>query len=163
MPVTTTSRAAQTRFQPIAFQAIRPVGGLLPIDALRKIAAGDASASRPADYHLVGVRSVADAAERHWDYLKGAWRALREQLGEAGSALGPDPSGLAASNWLLPLLEEHGFGRVQPLPAGITSDDGTTLPVSHAWNSVPVHLVPWDTDLDRRPASGGLPPQSLLQ
>ena len=163
MPVTTTSRAAQTRFQPIAFQAIRPVGGLLPIDALRKIAAGDASASRPADYHLVGVRSVADAAERHWDYLKGAWRALREQLGEAGSAPGPDPSGLAASNWLLPLLEEHGFGRVQPLPAGITGDDGTTLPVSHAWNSVPVHLVPWDTDLDRRPASGGLPPQSLLQ
>jgi hypothetical protein len=163
MPVTTTSRAAQTRFQPIAFQAIRPVGGLLPIDALRKIAAGDASASRPADYHLVGVRSVADAAERHWDYLKGAWRALREQLGEAGSAPGPDPSGVAASNWLLPLLEEHGFGRVQPLPAGITGDDGTTLPVSHAWNSVPVHLVPWDTDLDRRPASGGLPPQSLLQ
>ena len=163
MPVTTTSRAAQTRFQPIAFQAIRPVGGLLPIDALRKIAAGDASASRPADYHLVGVRSVADAAERHWDYLKGAWRALREQLGEAGSAPGPDPSGLAASNWLLPLLDEHGFGRVQPLPAGITGDDGTTLPVSHAWNSVPVHLVPWATDLDRRPASGGLPPQSLLQ
>jgi len=163
MPVTTTSRAAQTRFQPIAFQAIRPVGGLLPIDALRKIAAGDASASRPADYHLVGVRSVADAAERHWDYLKGAWRALREQLGETGSAPGPDPSGLAASNWLLPLLEEHGFGRVQPLPAGIIGDDGTTLPVSHAWNSVPVHLVSWDTDLDRRPASGGLPPQSLLQ
>lgn len=163
MPVTTTSRAAQARFQPIAFQTIRPVGGLLPIDALRKIAAGDASASRPADYHLVGVRSVADAAERHWDYLKGAWRALREQLGEAGSAPGPDPSGLAASNWLLPLLEEHGFGRVQPLPAGITGDDGTTLPVSHAWNSVPVHLVPWDSDLDKRPASGGLPPQSLLQ
>ena len=163
MPVTTTSRAAQARFQPIAFQTIRPAGGLLPIDALRKIAAGDASASRPADYHLVGVRSVADAAERHWDYLKGAWRALREQLGEAGSAPGPDPSGLAASDWLLPLLEEHGFGRVQPLPAGITGDDGTTLPVSHAWNSVPVHLVPWDSDLDRRPASGGLPPQSLLQ
>ena len=59
--------------------SIRVVGGLLPIDMITRIMTGkDVSASTPADYHVVGVRSVKDAAERHWDYLKGAWRVLRD-------------------------------------------------------------------------------------
>ena len=65
--------------------SVRTVGGLLPADMLIRIAEGkDVSGSRPADYHVVGVRSVQDAAERHWDYLKGAWRALRDAIGDAG-------------------------------------------------------------------------------
>ena len=87
---------------------------------LLRIAEGkDVSGSRPADYHVVGVRSVQDAAERHWDFLKGAWRALRDAIGDAGH----DPSGLAIENWLLPLFEEHGFGRLPAHPDGIQSDD----------------------------------------
>jgi hypothetical protein len=141
--------------------SIRTVGGLLPADMLTRIAEGkDVSGSRPADYHVVGVRSVQDAAERHWDFLKGAWRALRDAIGDAGH----DPSGLAVENWLLPLFEEHGFGRPERIPAGIQYTDRTaTFPVTHRWRHVPVHLVGWDTDLDHRPPSGGLPPQSMLQ
>jgi hypothetical protein len=141
--------------------SVRTVGGLLPADMLLRIAEGkDVSGSRPADYHVVGVRSVQDAAERHWDFLKGTWRALRGELGDAGH----DPSGLAIQNWLLPLFEEHGFGRLEHIPAGIPSSDGTaTFPVTYRWRHVPVHLADWDTDLDHRLPGGGLPPQSMLQ
>ena len=141
--------------------SVRTVGGLLPADMLIRIAEGkDVSGSRPADYHVVGVRSVQDAAERHWDFLKGAWRALRDAIGDAGH----DPSGLAVENWLLPLFEEHGFGRLERIPAGIESSDRTaTFPITYRWRHVPVHLVGWNTDLDHRLPGGGLPPQSMLQ
>jgi hypothetical protein len=119
----------------------------------------DVSGSTPADYHVVGVRSVKDAAERHWDYLKGAWRVLRDAVGH-----GSDPRGLAIENWLLPLFDEHGYGRLTRLHAGITADDGAKVyPVSHAWQHLPIHLVPWGQDVDKRPAAGELPPQSMVQ
>ena len=151
MPTVTTTQV---------FTSIRTVGGLLPADMLTRIADGrDVSASKPADYHVVGVRSVQDAAERHWDYLKGAWRALR-----ASVPAGTDPSGLAIENWLLPLFDEHGYGRLSRLSAGITADDGgVDFPVTHHWQHLPIHLVPWELDLDKRPPGGGLPPQSMLQ
>ena len=140
--------------------SIRVVGGLLPADMITRIMTGkDVSASTPADYHVVGVRSVKDAAERHWDYLKGAWRVLRDAIG-----YGSDPRGLAIENWLLPLLDEHGYGRLTRLHAGITADDGAKIfPVSHVWQHLPIHLVVWGQDLDKRPADGGLPPQSMVQ
>jgi hypothetical protein len=143
------------------FASIRVVGGLLPADMLARIADGkDISASKPADYHVVGARSVQDEAERHWDYLKGAWRALRAALGDDSH----DPAGLATENWLLPLFEEHGFGRLQRLPVGIyVGEQASAFSVSHRWEHVPVHLAAWDADLDKRPSSGGLPPQSMLQ
>lgn len=143
------------------FTSVRTVGGLLPADMLRNIMSGrDVSASTPADYHVVGVRSVKDAAERHWDYLRGAWRALRSEIGSSG-----DPAGLAIENWLLPLFEEHGYGRLARVPgSGIPSDDGSTaFPVTHQWQHVPVHLVSWSQKLDDRPIGGGLPPQSMVQ
>ena len=160
MPATASTHGIQV------FTSIRTVGALLPADMLVRIADGkDVSASKPADYHVVGVRSVKDAAERHWDYLKGAWRALRDALGPGTPGHpAPDPSGLAIENWLLPLFDEHGYGRLHRLPGGITADDGTrTFPVSHAWQHLPIHLVPWDQELDTRPADGGLPPQSMVQ
>ncbi|HEX7164755.1 MAG TPA: SAM-dependent DNA methyltransferase, partial [Trebonia sp.] len=151
------------------FTSISAVGGLLPADMLTRIADGkDVSASKPAEYHVVGVRSVKDAAERHWDYLKGAWRALRDAgVGDPVSG-GSDPRGLAIENWLLPLFEEHGYGRLTNRPAGITSDDGTKVfPITRHWDHLPIHLVPWDQDLDKRlpgiAGAAGLPPQSMVQ
>jgi hypothetical protein len=139
-----------------AFASISVVGSLLPADMLARIADGkDISGSKPTDYHVVGARSVQDAAERHWDYLNGAWHALRAALGDDGH----DPE-----NWLLPLFEEHGFGRLQRLPDGMhASNQAPAFPVSHQWEHVLIHLAAWDADLDRRSAGGGLPPQSMLQ
>ena len=147
MPVGTTADAAAGQgASTIAFQAIRPVGGLLPMDMLRRIAAGGMSPpSRPADYHLVGVAHLGRGRRRAplglpQGRLAGAARALGEDGG------GPRPASPSRTGCCR-CFDEHGFGRVQPLHDGIrTDDDGTAFPVSHAWQHLPIHLVAWGTD-----------------
>ncbi|RSN31737.1 restriction endonuclease [Amycolatopsis sp. WAC 01416] len=150
------------------FSAVHTIGGLLPADMLVRISEGkDVQGCQPADYRVIGSRSVRDDAERHWDYLKSIWADLREQLPAAPEADTPaDPTGLAAAQWLLPLFHEFGFGELITLGSGgITSDDDTkTFAVSHRWNHVPVHLTAWSASLDKRPGGAGtVPPQSLVQ
>jgi hypothetical protein len=148
------------------FTSVHTIGALLPADMLLRISEGkDVSGSTPADYHLVGSRNVQDEAERHWDYLKGIWRDLRAKLPYAPDASAPaDPTGLGQTQWLEPLFAELGFGRLTRTATGIPSDDGTkTFPISHRWQHVPIHLTAWNTDLDKRPAPGTVPPQSLVQ
>ncbi|MEV1328540.1 DNA methyltransferase [Micromonospora costi] len=150
------------------FSAVHTIGGLIPADMLVRIAEGkDVSGAKPADYRVIGSRSVRDDAERHWDYLKSVWKELRDRLPVAAEAETPaDPTGLAVTQWLEPLFAELGFGRLTALGAtGITSDDGAkTFAISHRWNHVPIHLAPWTAALDKRPAgAGSVPPQSLVQ
>ncbi|GIH68126.1 Eco57I restriction-modification methylase domain-containing protein [Sphaerimonospora thailandensis] len=150
------------------FTAVHTIGGLLPADMLVRISEGrDVEGSRPADYRIVGSRSVRDEAERHWDYLKSVWSELREKLPVTPEADAPaDPTGLAVSQWLEPLFTELGFGDLTALKgSGIASDDGgKVFAISHRWSHVPVHLTAWNAALDRRPAGAGtVPPQSLVQ
>ncbi|WP_422733373.1 Eco57I restriction-modification methylase domain-containing protein [Micromonospora sp. WMMD558] len=150
------------------FSAVHTIGGLIPADMLVRIAEGkDVSGAKPADYRVIGSRSVRDDAERHWDYLKSVWKELRDRLPVAPEAETPaDPTGLAVTQWLEPLFAELGFGRLTALGVtGITSDDGAkTFAISHRWNHVPIHLAPWNAAPDKRPAgAGSVPPQSLVQ
>ncbi|KPC60651.1 Eco57I restriction-modification methylase domain-containing protein [Streptomyces chattanoogensis] len=157
--------SATTRNQ--VFSAVHTVGGLLPADMLVRISEGkDVPGSKPADYGVIGSRSVRDDAERHWDYLKSIWRELRAKLPVAPEAETPaDPTGLARSQWLEPLFAELGFGRLTMLgESGAASDDGTKIfPISHRWNHALIHMTAWSTSLDKRPAPGEVPPQSLVQ
>ncbi|RNL87537.1 Eco57I restriction-modification methylase domain-containing protein [Halostreptopolyspora alba] len=148
--------------------AVHTVGGLLPADMLARIGEGkDVPGAKPADYSIFGPRSVRDEAERHWDYLKGVWRELRTELPPAPPTEAPaDPMGLAGSRWVEPLLAELGFGRVPPVgESGIAADDNEkTFRISHHWQHVPLHVAPWNHDLDKRPGGAGtVPPQSLVQ
>ncbi|SCE87743.1 Methyltransferase domain-containing protein [Micromonospora matsumotoense] len=150
------------------FTAVHTIGGLLPADMLVRIAEGkDVTGTKPADYRVVGARSVRDDAERHWEWLKSVWKDLRGTLPAAPEADTPaDPTGRAVTQWLAPLFDAFGFGALTPIGAtGITSDDGgKTFPISHRWQHVPIHLAPWNATLDKRPAGGGtVPPQSLVQ
>ncbi|KQX55381.1 MULTISPECIES: DNA methyltransferase [unclassified Streptomyces] len=159
--------SATTRNQ--VFSAVHTVGGLLPADMLLRIADGkDVKGSAPADYQVIGARSVRDEAERHWDYLKSVWRELREKLPVAPDAETPaDPTGLAVSQWLEPLFAELGFGRLTPIGAtGIPadSDPDRVFPISHRWNHALLHMTAWNADLDKRTSGAGtVPPQSLVQ
>lgn len=150
------------------FSAVHTIGGLLPADMLVRISEGkDVKGSLPADYGVVGSRSVRDDAERHWDYLKSVWRELRERLPAVPEVETPaDPTGLAITQWLEPLLAELGFGRLTAIGAtGIPADGGgKTFAISHRWNHIPLHLAAWNAALDRRPGGAGtVPPQSLVQ
>ncbi|MFG2847349.1 Eco57I restriction-modification methylase domain-containing protein [Kitasatospora sp. NPDC048296] len=160
--------SATTRTQ--VFSAVHTVGGLLPADILVRIAEGkDVSGAKPADYGVIGSRSVRDDAERHWDYLKGVWRELRTRLPEDPATGDPaaDPTGLATAQWLEPLFAELGFGRLTAVgAAGIPADSDAEklFAVSHRWQHTLIHLTPWNADLDKRPGGNGtVPPQSMLQ
>ncbi|WP_150252490.1 Eco57I restriction-modification methylase domain-containing protein [Nocardiopsis deserti] len=148
--------------------AVHTVGGLLPTDMLARISEGkDVVGSKPADYGVIGARSVSDEAERHWDYLKGGWRELRKQLPtDTDGRPAVDSVNAALSQWVEPLFNLLGFGRLPAGPGeGITSDDGKkAFKVSHLWQHVPVHVVAWHADLDKRPGgTGTVPPQSFVQ
>jgi hypothetical protein len=163
--------SATTRNQ--VFSAVHTVGGLLPADMLVRISESkegrDVQGSGPADYHVTGPRrSVRDEAERHWDYLKAVWRELREKLPVSAEAdLPADPTGLAVSQWLEPLFNELGFGRLTTVAVGeyrADSDPERVFPISHSWHHVPVHMAAWNALLDKRPGGvGTVPPHSLLQ
>ncbi|MFW6721966.1 Eco57I restriction-modification methylase domain-containing protein [Streptomyces sp. MAR4 CNY-716] len=155
------------------FSAVHTVGGLLPADMLVRISESkegkDVPGSGPADYHVIGPRrSVRDEAERHWGYLLGVWRELREKLPVSAEAdLPADPTGHAIGQWLEPLFNELGFGRLTTVASGeyrADSDPDRVFPLSHRWHHVPVHMAAWNAVLDKRPGGvGTVPPHSLVQ
>ncbi|WSA80476.1 N-6 DNA methylase [Streptomyces sp. NBC_01799] len=160
--------SATTRHQ--VFTAVHTVGGLLPADMLVRISEGrvtkDLRGLAPADYRIPGSRSVRDEAERQWDNLKSLWRELREKLpAEPEASVRPDSTGYARANWVEPLFEALGFGRLSPVGSeGIDSDDGTkTFPVSHRRDKTLVHVTAWNVKLDKHQGAGSPAPQSLLQ
>ncbi|MFE4665235.1 Eco57I restriction-modification methylase domain-containing protein [Streptomyces sp. NPDC056716] len=160
--------SATTRHQ--VFTAVHTVGGLLPADMLVRISEGKATKDlkglAPADYRIPGSRSVRDEAERQWENLKSLWRELREKLPpEPEVSVRPDSTGYARANWVEPLFEALGFGRLTPVGGGgIAAADGTkTFPVTHRRDNTLVHVTAWNVRLDKHQGPGSPAPQSLLQ
>ncbi|MBP0456858.1 Eco57I restriction-modification methylase domain-containing protein [Streptomyces montanisoli] len=153
----------------LAFTAVTPVGGLLPADMLLRIAeARNLPGTKPADYGLPASVPVRDEAERAWEYLKPLWRDLRAALpaDPATGAPAADPTGRAGTDWLAQLFRKLDFGALTEVgPAGIPadSDPDKAFPVSHRHGAALVHLIPWNQELDKRPAAGQVPAQSMLQ
>lgn len=147
------------------FVGVRIQGGLLPADLLGRLAGRtgvDGLTSK--DYHLAAGESVADAANRIWAYLRGAWTAYREAL----AAL-PDTdaaTALTRERFLLVLLDQLGYGRVPTTPKGGIRVGEHSFPVSHHWGAVPIHLlgrVPLDTRTKGMAGAAGASPQSMVQ
>ncbi|MFF4763886.1 Eco57I restriction-modification methylase domain-containing protein [Streptomyces sp. NPDC001292] len=150
-----------------ASTAVRVEGALLSADLINKIRFGDRElpGAAPADYGLPrGVR-VEDAASRKWEYLKATYASFREQL----ATLGPeaDSAKLTYREWLSVLLDELGYAGRTAVPKRlgilVPGRDPGTYRVSHLWQShLPVHLLRWDTHLDRG-IGNDRAPQSMLQ
>ncbi|MGW0136182.1 Eco57I restriction-modification methylase domain-containing protein [Streptomyces sp. NPDC003299] len=153
----------------LAFTAVTTVGGLLPADTLLRIAeARNLPGTKPADYGLPASVPVRDEAERAWEYLKPLWRDLRTALPSDPHTGAPaaDPTGRAGADWLAQLFRKLDFGALTEVgAAGIPadSDPEKRFPVSHRHGPALVHLLPWNQELDKRPAPGQVPPQSMLQ
>ncbi|GAA1007996.1 Eco57I restriction-modification methylase domain-containing protein [Streptomyces thermogriseus] len=153
----------------LAFTAVTTVGGLLPADMLLRIAeARNLPGTKPADYGLPASVPVRDEAERAWEYLKPLWRDLRTALPSDPTTGAPaaDPTGRAYTDWLAQLFRKLDFGALTEVgPDGIPadSDPDKRFPVSHRHGPALIHLIPWNQELDKRPAPGQVPAQSMLQ
>ncbi|KUN22123.1 restriction endonuclease [Streptomyces antibioticus] len=162
MPVTATRTA-------LAFTAVTTVGGLLPADMLLRIAeARNLPGTKSADYGLPASVPVRDEAERAWEYLKPLWRDLRKALPSDPNTGAPaaDPTGQAGTDWLAQLFRKLDFGALTEVDAaGIPADSEPEkrFPVSHRHGPALVHLIPWNQELDKRPAAGQVPAQSMIQ
>lgn len=148
-----------------SFVGVRVAGGLLPAELLSRIAAGGLTGQASGDYHLAPGETVREAANRAWAYLTGVWATYRQ----AADKLPESDRGttLTRERWLLILLRELGYGRVPTTPAGGLTADGKQLPVSHAWEHVPMHLLGHGVELDRRThgvaGAATSSPQSMVQ
>jgi hypothetical protein len=148
-----------------SFVGVRVAGGLLPAELLSRIAAGGLAGQASGDYHLAPGETVREAANRAWAYLTGVWATYRQ----AAEKLPESDRGttLTRERWLLILLRELGYGRVPTAPAGGLTADGKQLPISHAWEDVPMHLLGHRIELDRRTqgvaGAATASPQSMVQ
>lgn len=130
--------------------SVRSVGALLPADVLGRVAAGDQDLGglRSADYHLGAGESPREGANRAWAYLLSVWPAFREAL--AALPAGDPAVRLTRERWLLLLFRELGYGRLPTTPTGGLNAGDKSYPVSHEWGPLPIHLLGWGVDLDRR-------------
>jgi hypothetical protein len=146
---------------------IRTVGGIFPADLLDAVLTGtDLSGLGADNFHLTGGLTPREAANRAWSVLRGAWATYRQSIDARPDG---DPAvGLTRERWLLVLLRELGFRRVPTTPAGGLETNERSWPVSHlAEGALPVHLLGWHTDLDRRtpgmPGAAERPPHAMVQ
>ncbi|MGH2523104.1 MAG: Eco57I restriction-modification methylase domain-containing protein, partial [Anaerolineales bacterium] len=146
------------------FTTLRTEGAILPADLLQRIAGGEAALGglTPESYHLSGEK-LNEAINRAWNRLQGAWAAFHA----AAEKSPPNDPGttLTRERWLLPLFQELGYGRL--LIAKAIEVEGKSYPISHTWGQIPIHLVGFQVELDRRTAgvagAARSSPHSLLQ
>ncbi|MBN8595973.1 MAG: N-6 DNA methylase [Anaerolineae bacterium] len=145
------------------FTTIRTEGALLPADLLQRITEGTTlDGLTPESYHRPGEK-LNEVINRSWNALQGIWASFR--TAQARLPEGDSGTTLTRERWLLPLFRELDYGRLPTAPAA--EIDGRSYPISHAWEQVPVHLVSYKLDLDKRtPGATGAAaasPHSLLQ
>ena len=145
---------------------IRSEGSLLPADLLARVSAEDRTLAgmSAASYHRPGER-LNEVISRSWTALQSAWEHFRQEREQSpASAIG---AGTTRQRWLLPLFRELGYGRLQAESGAIHIED-RAYPISHSWGlHVPIHLVGYHVDLDRRSrgvtGAAQSSPHSLLQ
>jgi len=147
------------------FQTVKTEGALLPPDLLRRIIEGDRDLQGllPEDYHLVKSERINEAATRAWNRLQGVWQGFKDAIDKLPeSEIG---TSLTRERWLLILFQELGYGRLTTSKA--YEIGGKTYPISHEWQSSPIHLVSFRQELDKRtPGRAGaarVSPHSLVQ
>lgn len=160
-----------------AFRFVRTIGTVLTAEALASAAELRMPGQSATDYQLPPGTAVNAAVARSWDTMLAAhreWHKALEKLPEGEPAIK-----VTREKWLLPLLYELGWGRVEAVPAGLEIQPGlgdTTpvhFPVSHRWSYpdaadptawVPLHLLGAGVNLDTKTANvTARAPQSMVQ
>src|SRR5947209_15749503 len=97
------------------FATIRTEGGLFPADFLQRLAnpSPDVPGLTPEAYHVAGHEKLNEAASRSWNRLLGVWAAFQDATKNIPAA--EAGTGITREKWLLPLFNELGYGRLQPV------------------------------------------------
>ncbi len=143
------------------FPTVRTEGAILPADLLQRIASGENGlpGMTPSSYHLIEGEKLNEATNRAWNRLQSAWASFRAASDKLSSTdLGV---GTTRERWLLPMFQEFGYGRLQPLKDAFSVQE-KYYPVSHVWGHVPIHFAGCRMDLDKRTA-GSPSSHSLVQ
>lgn len=132
------------------FTTVRVVGSALPADVLTHAVTGrELPGLSGDDYGLELHVTPREAANRAWSVLTGAWHGFREAVERLSAE--ETATALTRSKWLLIVLRELGFGVVGPTPAGGLTADDRSFAISHeAQGDIPLHLLGWSVELDRR-------------
>ena len=160
-----------------SFRFVRTVGTVLTADALASAAALRMPGQSAADYQLPPGTAVNAAVARAWDTMLAAHREWHKALDKLPD--GDPATKVTREKWLLPLLYELGWGRVETVTGGLEIDRGlgdsapTHFPISHRWSYpdaatptawVPLHLLGAGVRLDTKTAAvTARAPQSMVQ
>jgi hypothetical protein len=149
------------------YPAVNLVGTLLPGGMVERIGEGDPDVPGidPQSYEPAASESVRRLANAKFTYLRETFQVFTKRRSRARSAA--HLARLTRDDWLSVLLRELSYDDVCPVPDGIPVEDHR-FPVSHWWKrTVPVHLLPWDADLDRRAGGfcglAGAAPHAMVQ
>ena len=148
-----------------AFTTVKTQGALLPQDILQRIADGDKDLGglSPSDYHLPKGERLNEDINNSWNRILRFW----ERFQESRANLEESKTGTSETreNFLLPLFQELGYGRL--VIAKAQEREGKTYPISHFWQHSPIHLVGCFIDLDTRAkgvrGAAQVSPHSLVQ
>jgi hypothetical protein len=128
-----------------AYPTITSVGALLPPDLLRRAAAGTLDGMAPGDYGLPDGFGLRQAAARAWELLLPTYRSFQQRL--AALPNGEPATVLTRDRWTTVLLRELGYDLTDI--TGIVIEDDI-FDVRHIDGHVPVHLLGWNVELDKR-------------
>jgi hypothetical protein len=148
-----------------AFSSVRTEGGILPPDILERIATEDRTLGgfSESDYHLSDEK-LREGASRAWTRLQGVWITFKGQRAKLSASEGGTQ--VTRERWLMPLLQELGYGRIPPNRDSIIIG-GRTYAISHLYGHAPLHLIGCNVDLDTRTAgvvgAARVSPHGLVQ
>ncbi|MGX4653009.1 Eco57I restriction-modification methylase domain-containing protein [Micromonospora sp. SCSIO 07396] len=149
----------------LSYPAVQVVGGLLPGGVVQRIGEGDPDVPGidPASYDLAASESVRRLANAKYLYLRDTYLDFTKRRTRRSASV----ARLTRDEWLRPLLRELHYGDYEPLAGGIPVEE-RSFPVSHWWRrTVPMHLLPWHAELDRRTGRAGGPagaaPHAMVQ
>ncbi|MBL8899668.1 MAG: restriction endonuclease, partial [Planctomycetes bacterium] len=138
----------RTRRRGTASSAVRIEGALFSPELLAQIRGGESSIAdlKPESYHLPSGQRLGEAMTAAWNEA----RSLAHRFYAAQAKADPSDPAVQRTrqDWLLPLFQILGYGRLQA--AALRDAEGQPIPLSHLWGAVPIHLVGTGVDLDRR-------------
>ncbi|GAA4372900.1 N-6 DNA methylase [Nocardioides caricicola] len=145
------------------YPTINTVGALLPPDLLTRLANGELDHLAPGTYGLPETFTLRQAAARAWELLLPTYRSLETRLDALPE--GDPATTITRDRWTTVLLRELGYD-LEPIPNITIEDD--TFDVVHIDGHVPVHMLGWNVDLDKRAATNirgasRTAPHSLIQ